>query len=924
MHNDIEEINIAASGKIGELITKGCSILAFGCAENSLTALLLPNTDISLSVVKDYSDWEAPFHGKSFDILLFSEAWDEVEDTYALLARAKKYLKADGKLLFTTANKPCFAAHPSKKKASDDAFQIRVSDLGEEEFSAFFEKAGFFLSYLGTIEDALGITERENTIEKAVLSSVRFFGIAQKAEYAAQNKLCTENLLALESSRARYTKVSFFDQEGRALESHILHQFSFDLSMPKGTSAASVIFYGYGHTVIENFGYHSNAKNKWKSDDTLLLKRSTLCITENAAAFYLKVSEADVVVLRGDVADHMTEAEYLLAVKNSRGKLPKPIHALIRLIKKPFRRIPFLIMFKKGIFYLFKYGPRMTFKKMRDRFKAKRVSRKKLYTKEQLLKQSKHVFPEKHVFSILVPLYNTPERFLEEMIDSVAAQTYPHWELCLADGSDAKHSAVGEYCKERSANDPRIKYKKLEKNLGISENTNACIEMATGDFIALFDHDDILHPAALYNFMVAICEKGADFVYTDEATFESPKLKKIISIHHKPDFAPDNLRANNYICHFSAFARTVLEKAGNFRKAFDGSQDHDMILRLTEAASCIVHIPKILYYWRSHPLSVAMDINSKTYAIDAGRSAVKESVRRAGMNATVESSRAFPTIYRIFYEIPQKEKVSIIIANQDKPLEIKRCVDSILALTSYPSYEIIIADNASSNAATLAYYEKIKRENGVTILSQESDSNLSRLSNAAAKAATGKYVLFLASTAKVITPAWIEEMMMYAQRDDVGAVGGMLYYPDGTVRHAGMILGLGEERIAGYPFRECKKQEIGYMGRLCYSQNMSAVSSACMLISKELFLAMGGFDEGFAANYADVDLCLKIRASGKNIAWTPHAELYQFSVKNDLYSQKPTDADITLFKEKWADTLNKGDPYYNPNFSLDRNDFCII
>lgn len=611
-------------------------------------------------------------------------------------------------------------------------------------------------------------------------------------------------------------------------------------------------------------------------------------------------------------------------------RLTKPLRFVLDCIKKVIRRIPFLRLFFKGIRYATRFGFRAAWRKMRDRKIAKRVSRKPLYTQAQLEAQRKHVFPEEHLFSILVPLYNTPEKFLLEMINSVKAQTYSHWELCLADGSDDKHADVGETCKALAEKDSRIKYKKLEKNLGISENTNACIDMASGDYIALFDHDDILHPAALYEFMTAICEKGADFMYTDEATFESPNLRKVITLHHKPEFSLDNLRANNYICHFSAFSREVLEKAGRFRKEFDGSQDHDMILRLTENAKCIVRIPKILYYWRSHPLSVAMDINSKKYAIDAGRAAVRESIKRDGMDAEVESSRAFPTIYRIRYAIPQKKKVSIIIPNKDHYKDLKTCLDSIFALTTYPNYEIIIVDNGSTEANVFHYYDWLQKAKGVKVLSLDIPFNYPRLNNFAAEAAEGDYLLFLNNDIKIITPAWIEEMVMYAQREDVGAVGAMLYYPDNTIQHAGIVLGLGAHRVAGHIFHKCRRNDIGYMGRLCFAQNLSAVTAACMLVPAKVFREVGGFDESFSVAYNDVDLCLRIRQSGKRIVWTPHAEAYHYESQTRGYDdataekRKRFDGEVALFKERWSDLLLQGDPCYNPHFSLDYSDYRVV
>ncbi len=548
---------------------------------------------------------------------------------------------------------------------------------------------------------------------------------------------------------------------------------------------------------------------------------------------------------------------------------------------------------------------------------------------ERRVRETETVFERDVCFSILVPLYNTPINFLDEMISSVVGQTYGGWELCLADGSDAEHGQVGEQCLAWAEKDPRIKYKKLEKNLGISENTNACIDMATGNYIALFDHDDILHPSVLYEMMCAICETGADYLYTDEATFESPDIRKIITAHYKPDFAIDNLRANNYICHFSAFSREVLEKAGRFRSEYDGSQDHDMILRLTANANKIVHIPKLLYFWRSHPMSVAMDINSKTYAIEAGKKAVKESLRIQNCEVDVDSSRAFPTIYRLRYSLRSKDLVSIIIPTKDHVKTLKKCINSILERTAYPNYEILIVDNGSTDRSVKDYYESIQDYPNIRILSYDHPFNYSAINNYAAAEAKGEYLILLNNDIQIITRRWIEELMMYAQREDVGAVGAMLYYPDNTIQHAGIILKLGAHRIAGHAFHQWPRNTVGYMGRLCYAQNYSAVTAACMMVKKSAYLEVGGLDESFPVAFNDVDFCLRLRESGRLNVWTPYAEAYHYESKTRGKDDSSSNVDrfendCQRFRERWKEVLEAGDPYYNPNFSLDTASFDAI
>ena len=544
-------------------------------------------------------------------------------------------------------------------------------------------------------------------------------------------------------------------------------------------------------------------------------------------------------------------------------------------------------------------------------------------------KEETTVFPKNVTFSILVPLYNTPERFLREMIESVTAQTYGKWELCLADGSDDAHDFVGRICQEYRQKDSRIKYQKLAKNEGISGNTNECYKMATGNYIALFDHDDLLHPCVLFAYMQAICEKDADYIYCDEATFKGNSINHMITLHFKPDFAPDNLLANNYICHFSVFSRELLESGELFRSQFDGSQDHDMILRLTAKAKHIVHVPRILYYWRSHKGSVASSIDAKTYAIDAAKGAVADHLTELGYrNFEIESTRAFATIFRIKYELTSRPLVSIIIPNKDHVDDLSRCVESIINLSTYDNYEIVIVENNSETAEIRTYYEEISRHPRVQVVEYKGDFNYSKINNFGVQYAKGEYLLLLNNDTEVITPDWMEELLMYAMRKDVGVVGAKLYYPDKTIQHAGIVIGLGAHRTAGHTHYRIPEANVGYMGRLCYAQDVTAVTGACMMVSKALYEELGGLDESFTVALNDVDFCLRVREKGLLNIFTPFAELYHYESKSRGSDKKDERAlryqqESDRFRVKWADALAKGDPYYNPNFSLDHSDFTV-
>ena len=551
---------------------------------------------------------------------------------------------------------------------------------------------------------------------------------------------------------------------------------------------------------------------------------------------------------------------------------------------------------------------------------------------EEARRQRETKFDTDVTFSILVPLYNTPEKFLRQAIESVLAQTYEKWQLCLADGSDDAHEEVGRICREYANADTagRISYEKLEKNEGISGNTNACLSMARGNYIALFDHDDVLHPSVLYEYMKAICGQNADYIYCDEATFHGNKsIDDMITLHFKPDFAPDNLCANNYICHFSAFKRTLLDGTELFRSQFDGSQDHDMILRLTSRAEHVVHVPKLLYYWRSHAGSVASDINAKSYAIDAAKGAVADHLRRQGWeNFEITSTKAFETIFRIKYEIIGNPKISIIIPNKDHLDDLKRCITSITEKSTYDNYEIIVVENNSVTDEIFAYYEELKKNPDIHIVTYEGDFNYSAINNLGERHATGEYVLLLNNDTQVITLDWMEELLMYAQRSDVGAVGAKLYYEDNTIQHAGVVLGLGAHRTAGHSHYRVSSNNLGYMGRLCYAQDVMAVTGACLMMRRSLFEELGGLDESFAVSLNDVDLCIRAWKAGYLNVFTPFAELYHYeSVSRGLDDQgekaQRYNRESEAFRARWKELLDKGDPYYNPNFSLDRSDFAL-
>ena len=530
--------------------------------------------------------------------------------------------------------------------------------------------------------------------------------------------------------------------------------------------------------------------------------------------------------------------------------------------------------------------------------------------------------------SIVVPLYNTPLNFLEELLDSVVNQTYRNWELCCVDAG--QDTAVGQHVQARAKADPRIRYQKLTENEGIAGNTNHGFELATGDYIALLDHDDILHPCALWYTAQAIVEQEADFVYTDEATFEG-KVENVVLYHFKPDFMLDNLRSNNYICHLTTFSKVLMEQAGGGERAeYNGSQDYDLFLRLTEKARKIAHIPHALYYWRSSPNSTASDISAKTYCIDAGIAALKAHYARCGVAVDdVTLIPGTPGYYKTDYTMAHPGRVSILIPTCDHIRDLETCVESIYARTTYPDFEILLIENNSKEEQTFRSYERMRKEHPDTLKVltwQGKGFNYSALNNFGARYATGEYLLLLNNDTEVITPGWLEEMVMYAQQKRVGCVGAKLLYPDDTIQHAGVGFGIGG--VAGHLHKYFPATSDGYMGRLNYVQDVYGDTAACLLIRKEIYDEVHGLDESYAVAFNDVDFCVRVREAGYTNVFTPFAQLYHYESKSrgmedNPEKQKRFQGEVLRFQARWGDLLAKGDPCTNPNFDIQREDFSL-
>ena len=539
--------------------------------------------------------------------------------------------------------------------------------------------------------------------------------------------------------------------------------------------------------------------------------------------------------------------------------------------------------------------------------------------RRELREQRRAQFAKMPRISVVVPLYNTPALYLRQMAESVLGQSYTNLELVLVDASDREHAEVGAYCK--TLTDERVNYVRLAQNGGISNNTNLGFAEANGDYFALLDHDDTLQKNALYEVVRAINETGADFLYSDEIVLGAD-LKTLREYHFKPDFSPDTLRGCNYITHFSVFCRELLQKAGGGERAqFDGAQDYDLILRLTEQANVVHHIPKVLYFWRSHALSTASDISAKPYAIEAGAKAIAAQLQRLLLPGTVAPQEDAPGSYRVTYELTAHPLVSVLIPNKDHTDDLRRCLDSVVQKAGYENLELLVVENNSVKPETFAFYEnELPQYHNCRLITYKGPFNFSAINNFAARAAKGEQLLLLNNDIELLSDGFITELLMYAQRPDIGAVGAKLYYPDDKIQHAGVFIGLGGS--AGHSHKGLPRENKGNLYRLSTAQNMSAVTGACLMVKAELYRKLGGLDEQqFAVSYNDVDFCLRLRQAGYLNVFTPYAEAYHYESKSrGLDTGGPNarryQGERERFRKKYEALILGGDPYYNPHFTL--------
>ena len=521
--------------------------------------------------------------------------------------------------------------------------------------------------------------------------------------------------------------------------------------------------------------------------------------------------------------------------------------------------------------------------------------------------------------SIVVPLYNTPARYFKQMTGSVRKQTYTNWQLVMMDASDAAHAEVSAKAAALAQKDARFVYRKIE-NGGIAANTTKGFAAATGEYLTLLDHDDVIYPNALYDVVRSIQSTGADFVYSDEIVL-SDDFKKLGGYHFKPDFAPDYLRGVNYITHLAVFSRKLLDAAGAYEDPnFDGAQDHDLILRLTEKATKIHHIKKCLYVWRAAAGSTAQTMDAKPYAVAAGERAINAHLQRVGLQGEARAIPGAPGAFQLHYELSGHPRITVMIPNKDHTDDLDRCLTSLYQNAGYDNFEVLVIENNSTDPETERYYAQIPQKfANCRVVRYQGGFNFSAINNFGAQFANGEHLLLLNNDIEITSKDFLRELLSYSQRPDVGAVGAKLIYPDNEIQHAGVIMGINGS--AGHSHKGHPADAVGDMYRLVTTQDFMAVTGACLMTKTALYREMGGLDEEkFAVAYNDVDYCLKLWKKGLLNVYTPLAQAIHYESRSrglDTLSEnaKRYEREKANFYEKYQPYIDNYDPYYNPHFT---------
>jgi O-antigen biosynthesis protein len=541
------------------------------------------------------------------------------------------------------------------------------------------------------------------------------------------------------------------------------------------------------------------------------------------------------------------------------------------------------------------------------------------------LSQTMEVFPHKPLISVIMPVFNAPESFLRDAIDSVISQIYPNWELCIADdASTALH--VKKILKEYQSLDHRVKVVFRSVNGHISRCSNSALDLATGEFIALLDHDDLLTPDALYEVVLLLNRhRHADMIYSDEDKIDEKGYLR--DPFFKPDWCPDSFLSRMYTCHFGVYRRSLVEAIGRFRPGFEGSQDYDLVLRFTEKTSKILHIPKILYHWRMHEHSTAQNTDSKNYAVEAAEKALEEALQRRGEPGKVAAVKEYPGCYLIRYDIQDFKLVTIIIPTRDLSEVLERCLESIFSKTTYPNYEVLVIDNGSTESSTYSLFERWQKQEPHRFRYKTFDIpfNYSKLNNYGVQQSQGDYLLFLNNDTEVLSADWLTAMVEQVQRPQIGAVGARLLYPDETLQHAGVVAGIGG--VAGHSHKHQPSDQNGYFSQIQSINNYSAVTAACLMCRRDVFEQAGGFEEDLAVAFNDIDFCFKLLKHGYRNLYLPHVILYHYESKSRGYedtSEKMIrfQREIVYMQQNWGKIIAH-DPCYSPHLTKVREDYSL-
>ena len=674
----------------------------------------------------------------------------------------------------------------------------------------------------------------------------------------------------------------------------------------------------------ENLGnticiYYRSKKESFSEDKTVRFKSNSLekgFIIHNELISHLRLDGIDG---NGEFDINFFEVKNL---SNIQFKFEKKINTAKK-IKEQINKNPLLI--NKFLTNIKKQGLRETLNQVRAKlYQSERM--KYLYLKPILtntIKEEILSFAEKPLVSIIMPVYNVDPKWLDLAIKSVENQWYENWELCIADDKSTNEETI-QYLK--SINNPKIKVKFLDTNLNISGASNAALDLASGEYIALLDNDDEITSDALYEVVKVINQTNADFIYSDE-DFMTIK-NECVNPHFKPDFSPDLLLSHNYITHFTTFKKDLLEKTGNFNSDFDGAQDYDLFLRLTEISEKIYHIPKVLYHWRMLETSTSSNSEVKPEALNRGKKLLEKTLHRRNILGIIENAN-LNHYFKIKYEILNNPLVSIVIPFKDMPELLKMCIESILDKTTYKNFEVIGISNNSTEIETFNEMKRLSNlDNRIKFYEYNYPFNYSAVNNYAVNNhANGEHILLLNNDIEIINPEWLENMLGYSQQDRVGCVGAKLYYPNDLIQHAGIIIGLGG--YAAHSHRLYNRTDYGYFNRLNIVQNLSAVTGACLMVKKSIYQSLNGLDEeNFKIAYNDVDFCLRVKDEGYLNIFTPFAEAYHHESISRGYEDTPEkikrfdnekDALSKIHKEILAD----GDPFYNINLTLDNENFGL-